>query len=233
MTQVFVITGDSKGIGRGLSEYYLDKGHIIAGCSRGKSSIVHERYYHYELDVADEKAVVHMISDVRKRFKKVDVLLNNAGIASMNHILMTPYKTAQRIFNTNMLGTFLFLREVSKVMIKHKFGRIINFTTVANPLRLEGEAVYAASKAAVVTFTQIAAKELADFGITVNAIGPTPVPTDLIKGISKEKIDALLQKQAIKRLGELKDIINIIDFFIDMKSGFITGQVVYLGGVND
>lgn len=233
MTQVFVITGDSKGIGRGLSEYYLDKGHIITGCSRGKSSIVHERYYHYELDVADEKAVVHMISEVRKKFKKIDVLLNNAGIASMNHILMTPYKTAQRIFNTNMLGTFLFLREVSKVMMKHKFGRIINFTTVANPLRLEGEAVYAASKAAVVTFTQIAAKELADFGITVNAIGPTPVPTDLIKGISKEKIDALLQKQAIKRLGELKDIINIIDFFIDRKSDFITGQVVYLGGVND
>ena len=233
MTQVFVITGSSKGIGKGLSEHYLNKGHIVAGCSRGKSSIVHERYCHYEVDVSDEKAVVHMISGVRKKNKKIDVLLNNAGIASMNHILMTPYKTAQRIFNTNMLGTFLFLREVSKVMMKHKFGRIINFTTVANPLRLEGEAVYAASKAAVVTFTQIAAKELADFGITVNAIGPTPVPTDLIKGISKEKIDALLQKQAIKRLGELKDIINIIDFFIDGKSDFITGQVVYLGGVND
>ena len=172
MTQVFVITGSSKGIGKGLSEHYLNKGHIVAGCSRGKSSIVHERYCHYEVDVSDEKAVVHMISGVRKKNKKIDVLLNNAGIASMNHILMTPYKTAQRIFNTNMLGTFLFLREVSKIMIKHKFGRIINFTTVANPLRLEGEAVYAASKAAVVTFTQIAAKELADFGITVNAIGP-------------------------------------------------------------
>src|SRR5215210_6311223 len=116
-------------------------------------------------------------------------------------------------------------------MKKNGFGRIINFTTVATPLKLEGEAVYAASKAAVINFTQIIAGELAPFGITVNAVGPTPISTDLIKSVPPEKIERLVERQAIKRLGELRDVSNVIDFFIRPESDFITGQVVFLGGV--
>lgn len=232
MSDVTVITGTRKGIGRELSEYYLMKGHIVVGCSRGNASIEHERYAHYELDVADEKAVVHMIKDAKKKHGRIDNLLNNAGIASMNHILATPYKTAISIFSTNFLGVFLFVRESAKVMMTQKYGRIVNFATVASPLRLEGEALYSASKAAVVNFTEIAARELAQFGITVNAVGPTPVLTDLIRNVQKEKLDALLERQAIRRFGETRDISHIIDFFIDRKSDFVTGQVVYLGGVH-
>jgi len=161
------------------------------------------------------------------------VLLNNAGIASMNHIMTTAYKTVQNIINTNFFGSFLFLREVSKVMSKAKKGKIVNFATVATPLRLEGEAIYAASKAAIVNLTEIAARELADFNITVNAIGPTPIPTDLIKNVPKDKMESLLNRQAIKRFGEFKDVVNIVDFFIDERSDFVTGQIIYLGGVND
>ena len=116
-------------------------------------------------------------------------------------------------------------------MMRQKKGRIINITTIAKPLNLEGEAVYVASKAAVEALTKIAARELAPFGITVNAIGPTPIPTDLIRNVPKEKIDKLLEMQAIKRFGEFKDVIYVIEFFIDEKSDFITGQIVYLGGV--
>ena len=118
-------------------------------------------------------------------------------------------------------------------MMKQKFGRIVNYTTVAKPLRLEGEAIYAASKAAIENFTQTIAKEVASYGITVNAIGPTPIQTDLIKAIPKEKIAELLNKQAIKRFGTFEDIINAIEFFCDEKSDFITGQIIYLGGVNN
>ena len=110
-------------------------------------------------------------------------------------------------------------------------GRIINFATVATPLKLEGEAIYAASKAAVVCLTEIFSRELADYGITVNAIGPTPVKTDLIQSIPQDRIQALIQRQAIKRYGEYDDIVNVVDFFIRPESNFITGQVVYLGGV--
>ncbi|MDE5591606.1 MAG: SDR family oxidoreductase [Helicobacter sp.] len=243
MSKIIIITGSRKGIGKDLSEYYLQQGHIVCGCSRGEGSINHIHYRHFELDVSNEKAVVGMVRQVKKEFGKIDILLNNAGIASMNHILTTPFSTMQNIFNTNVFGSFLFLREVAKAMVqdskKHSKDykhimpyRIVNFATIAAPLRLEGEAIYAASKAALVNLTQVAAKELSEFGITLNAVGPTPVPTDLIKNVPKAKMDSLLNQQAIKRFGNFEDVLNVIEFFLDKKSNFITGQVVYLGGVN-
>lgn len=231
MSKSIVITGTRKGLGKQLSEYYLGKGFFVAGCSRGESSIDHKNYNHYSLDVADEKKVVRMIRDVNRKHRRIDVLINNAGIASMNHILLTPYSTIKNIYNTNYMGTFLFCREVGKIMIKNNYGRIVNFTTVATPLRLEGEAAYASSKAAIENFTEIVAREMAEFNITVNAVGPTPIPTDLIKNVPKEKMDSLVDRQAIKRFGEFKDLVNVVDFFIDEKSDFITGQKIYLGGV--
>jgi 3-oxoacyl-[acyl-carrier protein] reductase len=149
----------------------------------------------------------------------------------MNHILLTPVETARSILETNFIGTFLLCREAAKLMRKRKFGRIVNLASVAVPLKLEGEAVYAASKAAVLSFTQIAAKELASFGITVNAVGPTPIQTDLIKAVPKEKIEKLISLQTIPRPGKLEDVANVIDFFIQPESDFITGQVIFLGGV--
>ena len=107
----------------------------------------------------------------------------------------------------------------------------MNFATVATPLRLEGESIYAASKAAVESLTRVLARELAEYHITVNAVGPTPVETDLIRSVPKEKIEALLQRQAIRRMGEMRDILNVIEFFVREESDFVTGQVVYLGGV--
>jgi 3-oxoacyl-[acyl-carrier protein] reductase len=98
-------------------------------------------------------------------------------------------------------------------------------------LKLEGEAIYAASKAAVICLTQILAREFADFGVTVNAIGPTPIKTDLIGGVSPGKLDTLIERQAIKRYGEPRDVIQVIDFFVQPASDFVTGQVIFLGGV--
>jgi 3-oxoacyl-[acyl-carrier protein] reductase len=226
-----VITGTRKGIGRYLAEYYLEKGFRVAGCSRESSDLQSESYKHYCLDVADEPAVIRMIRDVTKSWGGADVLINNAGIASMNHAILTPLSTIERIFATNVFGTFVFAREAAKAMIPKKRGRIVNFATVATPLKLQGEAAYAASKAAVTSLTEVMARELAPFGITVNAVGPTPVATDLIGGVSQEKIDALLQSQAIHRLGTFADISNVVDFFIKPESDFITSQTIYLGGV--
>ncbi|ASD68087.1 SDR family NAD(P)-dependent oxidoreductase [Pseudoalteromonas piscicida] len=231
MSLNIVITGTRKGLGKALAEYYLAKGHTVLGCSRQDGTIEHEKYAHYSVDVADESAVINMVRSIRKEYKRVDVLINNAGMAAMNHLLTTPLSSAEKVVKTNLFGTFLFTREVAKLMMKQKSGSIVNYSTVAVPLDLEGEAIYAASKAAVESLTRISAKELAPYGIRVNAVGPTPVPTDLIKAIPKNKIDELLESQAIKRLGEEQDVINVVDFFISPQSDFITGQVLYLGGV--
>ena len=228
---VMAITGTRKGIGRYLAEQYLTKGWTVVGCSRGDSDLVHDRYSHFELDVADEKAVASMMRQVSRAHGRLDVLLNNAGIASMNHAMLTPGSTVERIFRTNVFGTFLFAREAAKLMGRHKYGRVVNFATVATPLKLEGEAVYAASKAAGVSQTEIMAYEFAPFGITVNALGPTPVPTALVGSVSQDKMDQLIDRQAIKRYGTMEDVLNVCDFFVNPASDFVTGQVIYLGGV--
>ena len=229
--KTLVITGTRKGIGLSLAQHYLEQGWRVVGCSRGDGSIEHTNYSHYSLDVSDEQAVISMARDIKKAHGHIDALVNNAGIASMNHALLTPGATVNRILQTNVIGTFLFCREMAKLMRKSDAPRIVNFTTVAHPLNLEGEAIYAASKAAVESLTRILSRELAELKITVNAIGPTPIDTDLIKGVPPAKMDALIARQALPRLGQVSDVINAIDFFIAPQSDFITGQIIYLGGV--
>ncbi len=228
---VIIVTGTSKGIGAFLARHYLDKGWQVSGCSRGEATIEDARYSHFSLDVGDERAVTSMVRDVGRRFGRIDALLNNAGIASMNAALLTPGSTMESVFRTNCFGAFYFARECAKLMLKQERGRIVFFTTIARPLRLEGEIAYAASKAAVESVTQILSRELGPNGITVNAVGPTPIETDLIRGVSDEAIQRLLDRQAIGRLGELEDVANVVDFFLQEESDFVTGQILYLGGV--
>src|SRR6267378_6645812 len=229
--KVVLITGTRKGIGRALVEHYAGRGCHVVGCSRSPFEDEFPNYRHYCLDVVDEPAVKKMFSEIRKDHGRLDVLINNAGVASMNHSLLTPIATVNKILETNFTGTFLFCREAARLMQLHRYGRIVNFASVAVALKLEGEAVYAASKAAVISLTQILAREFADFGITVNAIGPTPIKTDLIRGVPSEKLDALIARQAIKRYGEMRDVIQVVDFFVQPASDFVTGQVIFLGGV--
>lgn len=234
--RVVLVTGARKGIGRFLAERFLARGERVIGCSRGPAEPfapelgAGERYRHFELDVADEEAVKAMLVAVRREHGRLDGLVNNAGVAAMNHSLTTPLATARRVLETNVLGTFLLCREAARVMQGRGGGRIVNFTSVAVPLHLEGEAVYAASKAAVESLTAVLARELGPLGITVNAVGPGPVRTDLVRGVPEEKLAALLARQALPRFAEPADVANAVDFFLAPASGMVTGQVLYLGG---
>lgn len=228
---VMVITGTRRGIGRLLAEHYVQQGYYVVGCSRYSSDLQLPSYHHHCLDVADEPAVKRMFLDISREHGRVDVLINNAGVASMNHSVLTPLATVQELVSTNFLGTFLFCREAAKVMQRKRFGRIVNFTTVAVALSLEGEAIYASTKAAVESLTRVLARELAHWSITVNAVGPALVKTDLTRSIPPEKLDALVARQPIHRFGEFRDIQNVIDFYIRPESDFVTAQVIYLGGV--
>ncbi len=227
-----VITGTSRGIGLSLVKRYIEQGHFIIGCSRSESEFKHINYQHYVVDLTNEKEINNFALAVKKQYGKVDVLINNAGIASMNHFMLTPLETAKKVMNTNFFAPFAVTRSFINALKKSNHPRIINFSTVAVPFNLDGELAYVASKAAVESMTKILAKELASFNITVNAIGPTPVKTFLTANVPPEKIQNLLDRQAIKRFGEFDDIGNVIDFYIKETSDFITGQIIYLGGVN-
>lgn len=225
-----LITGSSRGIGADLARRYLDRGDVVIGCARGRAPLTNERYVHAELDVTDEPGVRALFADVRKRFGGLDVLINNAGVASMNPVALTPFDSARRIVETNLLGTFLFTHAALRLLRSSSAGRIVNLTTVAVPFRLDGEALYAASKSAIETFTRIVAREVAAWGITCNAVGPSPIRTDLTRGIGDDRMERLIGRQAIPRWAEFEDVANVVDFFLRPESAMVTGQIVYLGG---
>jgi 3-oxoacyl-[acyl-carrier protein] reductase len=228
--RVALVTGTSGGIGRHLSEHFARAGFLVEGCSRRPAEWEVDGYHHHLVDVGDEGQVRDMFQSIRRRHNRLDVIVNNAAIASMNHSLLTPGSIVDSILTTNVKGVFLVCREGAKLMRRAAYGRIVNIGTAVVPLRIEGEAVYAASKGAVETLTRILAREFAEFGITCNVVAPTLVETDIIRGVPREKLDRIVASLPIKRLATFEDVSNAVDFFVRPESDYVTGQVLYLGG---
>lgn len=227
---VVLVTGSRKGIGRSLVEHFSKQGHHVEGCSRSEPEWELDGYHHHLVDVDDERQVKMMMASIAQRHGRLDVLVNNAGVASMNHSLLMPAATVRRILDTNVLGAFIVSREAAKLMQRRRYGRIISIGSVASALRVEGEAIYAASKMALEAFNQIFALEVGSYGITCNVVAPTPIDTDLIRGVPADKIQSLVERLAVKRLGTFDDVINVVDFFASPASDYVTGQVIRLGG---
>jgi 3-oxoacyl-[acyl-carrier protein] reductase len=228
---VVLITGTRSGIGKNLAQRFLELGAAVEGCSRKPPDWEAPGYTHHAVDVADEEQVRGMVADIRKRHGRLDVAVNNAAVASMNLSLLTPATTVDKIMAVNFRGTFLVSRESAKLMRKNKFGRIINITSAAKELRIPGEAIYAASKGAVETFTRLLAVEVAPLGITCNAVSPGLMETSLTKGVPGPAKDALIQRLAMKRPSTFEDVNNAVEFFASPRSSYVTGQVLHLGGV--
>jgi 3-oxoacyl-[acyl-carrier protein] reductase len=228
--RVALVTGARRGIGRFLAKHLLDGGFRVVGCSRNPADWEAPNYLHVQADVAKEAEVRSLMRRISKLHGRLDAVINCAGAATMNHVLLTPATTLEDLLRTNVVGTFLVSREAVKLMRPRGFGRIVNFSSIAVPLRLEGQAAYVASKSAVVALTQVMARELAELGITLNVVGPPPIETDMIRGVPAQKIDRLVTAMPVKRLGTMPDVANVVDFFLRPESGAVTGQVVYLGG---
>ena len=230
--QTVLITGASRGIGAYLVQWFRARGAYVAGCARSMEDHDEEGFGSRSVDVTDEAALCGWVRGVYRRTKRLDVLINNAGAASMNHSLLTPLKTMKGVMDLNCMAAFVASREAVGLMRKRGYGRIVNLTTVAAPMLLEGELAYAASKAALETATRIMAAEVAQFGVTCNLVGPCPVDTDLIRGVPKAKMDALVARLPLGRMADMEDVAYAVGVFARPDAKHLTAQVLYLGGVS-
>ncbi|MFR9752375.1 SDR family NAD(P)-dependent oxidoreductase [Nocardia sp. 004] len=230
---VIVVTGTRSGIGRGIAEHLLRRGHQVLGCSRKPAPIDDPNYRHYQLDLTESASVRTLFRSIRRDFGHLDGLVNNAGTATMNHFMMTPEDVARRVFDLNFFSVLNCSREATKLLQKSTDSpAILNVSTIAVPWALEGQLVYSASKSAVEQMTRVMSKELGPFGIRVNTIGLPPVRTVLTRTVPKDKIDRLVERQAFKRLCEIEDITGPVEFLLSPQSGFVTGETLFLGGVH-
>ncbi len=224
-----LITGTSAGLGRALAERLLADGWTVHGFARGAQAIVHERFKAHAVDVTDENAVRGAVASVASS-GRIDLLINNAGAAALNAFLLTPGAVAESLMRVNYLGAFHCLQAVGKVMVRQRAGRIINLTTVAVPLSLEGEAAYVASKAAVEALSKVAAKELATQGVCVVALGLGPVDTRLTRAVPKAalaRINEAIGRPAGTSMDQAVNFILTRIHDADLKSG----GVEYLGQI--
>lgn len=227
--QVMLITGTSRGIGKFLAEYYTQKGFCVVGCSRQPVDYKLKDYRHFCLDISDEDSVKKMFLEVTKSYKRLDVLINNAGIVSMNYVYLTPAKIVRDIMNTNFVGTFISCREAIRIMQRNRSGRVINISSIAVPLNAAGTSAYGASKAAVEQFSKVLAKEVMPYGITVNALGLSFVEgSGMIEELGEKIIQSALQNTASKKPITFNDVVTALDSLISGQNSKVTGRVFYL-----
>lgn len=228
---ITLITGTSKGIGKALKEYYISQNHFVIGCSRTEVEDIEGSYKHFLVDICNENEILEMFKTIKKEYKKLDNLINNAGIIATNLAMITPIDTLDKVINTNYRASFIFCIESIKLMKKNKYGRIVNFSSISVPMRQMGELIYTSSKSAVEMMSMVLAKEIAHYGITVNVIAPSLTETEMTKEFNELQIEKVFEKLAIKQYSSFDDIINVIDFYLSPKSSMVTGQKIYLGGI--
>ena len=234
-----IVTGSSRGIGRAVAERLATDGFAVTVNYAGNRQAADEavaaivgtggRAVAVQADVSQAGDVTRLFDETEQAFGRVDALVNNAGVMSMTPIAETDDATFDRTFATNVRGTFLTLRAAAKRL--RDGGRIVNFSTSATHLQLPGYATYCATKAAVEVFTSILAKELRGRSITVNAVAPGPVATELFfEGKSEEQVARLANLNPFGRLGEPQDIAGVVSFLLSADAGWVNGQVIRANG---
>lgn len=230
--KVVLVTGARRGVGALITRHFLANGARVVGFSRGEDTLDSPDYLPVQVDVADSDSVASGFKLVRERFGQVDIAVNNAAVLTAQHAMMLHPRAVRSMLDTNVFGTFLVSREAAKLMRKRRWGRIIQVSSMIARLEPVGNSVYAASKAAVNTLTNVLAKELAPFDITCNTLGISAFESDMLAQVPRDRIEAIVANLPLPRLATSDDILNVIDFFASERSAYVTAQAVYLGGVH-
>ncbi|MFO5473027.1 MAG: 3-oxoacyl-[acyl-carrier-protein] reductase [Dolichospermum sp.] len=236
--QVAIVTGASRGIGRAIALQLAFEGAKVvvnyASSSTAADQVVAEitaaggEAVAIQGDVSQENQVDTLIKTTLEKFQRVDILVNNAGITRDTLLLRMKLEEGQAVIDTNLTGVFLCTKAVSKIMLKQRSGRIINIASVAGQMGNPGQANYSAAKAGVIGFTKTVAKELSSRGITVNAVAPGFIITDMTSDI---KAEGILQYIPLGRFGQPEEIAGMVRFLAsDPAAAYITGQVFNVDG---
>ena len=238
--KVVLITGAGRGIGKAAAAFAAknhaqviinyNKSHTKASSLESALKKQGLKAVKIKADVSNESEVKQMFEKINNKFGRLDILVNNAGIVQNNLLLMTQTAEFEKIVNTNCKGTFLCTRFAVKMMMKRKTGKIINIASIVGTRGNRGQAVYAASKAFIIGFTKSLAKELGVFNITVNAIAPGVIDTDMTKNLPETVKSDLLNHVSLKRIGMPEDVAKVILFLSSDLSDYLSGQVIGVDG---
>ncbi|OIO32976.1 MAG: 3-oxoacyl-[acyl-carrier-protein] reductase [Candidatus Omnitrophica bacterium CG1_02_40_15] len=234
-----IITGGARGIGKEIAMLFAKEGANIAICDvnleeaektakeiqdLGRESLA------FKVDVTEQSQIQGMVDKILDKFNKIDILINNAGITKDNLLLRMSEEEWDKVIAVNLKGTFLCTKIVSKVMLKQRFGKIVNLASIIGIMGNAGQANYAASKAGIIGLTKSVAKELASRNICVNAIAPGFIKTDMTARLPEEVQKKMLSVIPLARFGEAKDVADLALFLSSGSSSYITGQVIQVDG---
>lgn len=235
-----LVTGSSRGIGRAIALELGRKGVNVAvnyaGNEQKAEEVVQElknlgvKAIKIRANVADEQDVKAMVKEVIKEFGRLDILVNNAGITKDNLLMRMKTEEFDDVIDTNLKGTFLCTKAVTRQMMKQRYGKIINIASIVGVSGNAGQANYVAAKAGIIGLTKSTAKELASRNILVNAIAPGFITTEMTEVLTEEQQEAILTTIPLEKLGEPEDIANVVCFLASDDAKYITGQTIHVDG---
>lgn len=238
--KIAIVTGASRGIGREIALHLANEGAYVivnySGSEQAAKEVLNEIEANggkgeiYKCDVSNLDEVKTFIDDVVSRNKSIDILVNNAGITKDNLILKMTEEEFDSVMNVNLKGAFNTVKSSVKYMLKQRSGKIINITSVSGIMGNVGQVNYSSAKAALIGMTKTLAKELASRGINVNAVAPGFIRTDMTDKLSDELIKKVEDTIPLRKLGDPKDVAEMVVFLASSKSNYITGQVIQVDG---
>lgn len=237
--EIALVTGASRGIGKAIAEVLGKRGAIVIGTATTETGALAitdalkaagARGQGMVLNVTDPESIANLIREVTAQYGAPGILVNNAGITRDNLLMRMKDEEWDDVINTNLTSAFRMSRAVLKGMMKARHGRIIMISSVIGATGNPGQANYAATKAGVIGFAKSLAREIGSRGITVNAVAPGFIDTDMTRALPEEQRAALLGQIALGRLGEVTDIANTVAFLASSDAGYITGETIHVNG---
>lgn len=237
--RVAIVTGGSRGIGRAVAASLAEDGASVVVSGRDPVRVEVEAkelealgasVLAVQADVARREDADRLVDRARERFGRIDILVNNAGITRDALLVRMKDDDWDAVLDVNLRGAFLMTRAVAKVMMRQKGGRIINIASTAGAMGNAGQANYSAAKAGLIGLTKAAARELAHWGILVNAVAPGLIDTDMTAGLPAEAREALLAQVPLKRIGVAREVAEVVRFLAGDGAGYVTGQVIHVNG---